>query len=288
MAALRVSPWAKPIIGGDPGGDPASGDEARARATKKEALGFDDVADVDRIIYSVSAAGADVPTLVVARGRFQPARVEDAFRARWPGAVADRWRGVLALASGENAVAVLSPKTFVSGAPRGVRAVVDRAFGEGAAIDADPALGPTRRALCPESQRAWPAVLIAMSVDDRLRARVGSAWPLPRELRRFGLRLDLGQTLDLQALAQLDHHDAAVAFARRVAEALGDPVLRAGLRSVGLDALLADVRITIDGAQVRARLSVADEHRAEVTAVLKVLVDSLRGRERGALAAPSM
>ncbi len=268
MAALRRSAWTSPIM---------EGRDPKTRATKAEALGYDDVEDVDRIIYAVTTVGVAAPTLVVAQGRFQSSRVEDAFRARWPAAVVDRWRGILVLSSGENAIAFLTARTFTSGAPTAVRAVVDRAHGVGADIEADPALGTMRRALCPEGPDARPVILATIAVDDRLRARVGDAVLMPRELRQVGLRVDAGQSLDVNALGILDDRKSASALGRRLGMLLSDPMTRLGLSAIGLGMLLPQTRVTIDGARVRVRTSIDGEARAQVTASLRVLVDSVRG-----------
>jgi hypothetical protein len=267
MAALRRSPWIAPVL---------QSRDPRATATKAEALGYDDVLDVDRIIYAVTTAGADAPTLVIAQGRLQSNRVEDAFRIRWPAAVVDHWRGIPLLSSGENAIAFLTTRTFASGPPAQVRAVVDRAYGIGPHLGTDPVLGPVRRALCPDG--AEPAVLITVAVDQPIRARIGDAVPLPRELRQVGLRVDVGQSLDLQALGILDDRSAADALARRLSALLGDRGTRLALASMGLAVLLAETRVTADGSRVRIRTSLGDEHRDEVTASLRTLMISMRGQ----------
>jgi hypothetical protein len=267
MAALRRSPWIGPVL---------QSRDPRATASKADALGYDDVMDVDRIIYAVTTAGADTPTLVIAQGRLGAERIEDAFRIRWPAAVVDHWRGIAVLSSGENAISFLTARTFASGPPAGVRAVVDRAFGIGPNLGTDPVLGPVRRALCPEGRAAEPAILVTVAIDQNIRARVGDAAPLPRELRQVGLRVDVGQSLDLQALGILDDRPAADALARRLAALLGDRGTRMGLGAIGLAALLAETRVTADGSRVRIRASIDDDHRDEVTTSLRMLMVSLR------------
>ncbi|MBC8133382.1 MAG: hypothetical protein H7X95_10415 [Deltaproteobacteria bacterium] len=267
MAQVRRSPWVIPAL---------EARDRRTRAAKDEALGYDDVNDVDRVIYAVTAAGADAPTLVIAQGRFQTTRVQEAFRVRWPAAVVDRWRGIVILASGENAIALLTARTFASGTPATVRSVIDRAFGIGADVSTDPALGPTRRALCPEGPLAKPALLAAIAVDDRIRARVGDTAPVPRELRQVGLRVDLGQSLDLRALGILDDRESAVALARRLNALLTDPIARLTLRAMGLAMLLPLARVATDGARVLVRLPVDVEHRAQLSSMLKMVVESSR------------
>lgn len=269
MATLRGSSWTAPAL---------AESDPRARATKIEALGYDDVADVDRIVYAVTAAGADAPTLVIAQGRFQGERMRAAFRTRWPAATLDRWRDAPVLTSGENALGFVTPRTFASGTPAAVRAVVDRAYGVGSSGAADGPVGALRRALIPEVAGAVvPALVATTAIDAQMRARIGDAVPVPRELRQVGVRADVGRTLDLTALGVLDDHASATTLARRLAELLTNPMTRLGARAMGLHPLVESARISIEGARVRVRAAASEEHRSDVAAALRSLVSSLHG-----------
>jgi len=267
MAALRRSSWTSPAL---------EARDPRARSAKAEALGYDDLADADRMIYAVTSAGPDAPTLVIVQGRVDQTRIEDAFRARRPGALVDRWRGVSVLARGEDAIAFLTGRTFTAGAPASVHAVIDRSFGIGPDVSADPGLGPTRRALCPEGRAARPSLLATITVDDRLRARAGDVGSVPRELRQVGLRVDVGQSLDVAALGILDDREAAAALERRLNDLMSDPATRLGLQALGLGVLLTQTRISLDGARVALRASIGDENRASLAAMLRGVVEASR------------
>jgi hypothetical protein len=255
LVALRRSPFtAEALVNPD----------ARLRDRSAAALGYDADTDVDRMVYATGAAGADAPTLVIAQGRFQVANVEAAFRERWSGATTDRWRGVPLLVNGENALASISPRTFVSGAPPRVRAAIDRAFGVGPDfLDAGDAAGQgvIRRDLLGFTETAAPAVLVLMTVDERMRARVGDTFPLPRTLRSVGVRLDAGESLRLHALGVLDDREAAAAMA---------------LSAFGLGDLLDGARVAADGARVRLSLAVGPEQRTPIAGALRTIVQALR------------
>ncbi|MEP6654354.1 MAG: hypothetical protein ABJA82_13410 [Myxococcales bacterium] len=267
MAQLRRSPWVIPTL---------EARDQRARAAKAETLGYDDVADVDHVIYAVTAAGAEAPTLVIAQGRFDGARIQEAFRTRWPGATQEQQRGIAMMVSGENTMALLTVRTFVSGAPPMVRAVIDRAFGVGRDVAADPVLGPTRRALCPEGAAARPALLAVVAMDDKIRARIGDAASVPPQLHQVGVRLDLGGGLEGKALGILDDRASAQTLARRLDRLLSDTMTRLTLRAMGLGMLLTGTTVVVDGARVLVRLSVAEEHRPALSALLKTVVESSR------------
>jgi hypothetical protein len=121
-----------------------------------------------------------------------------------------------------------------------------------------------------------PAVLATVTIGARIRARTGDVFPLPRELRQLGVRLDVGQTLDLQALVVLDDRGAAEDLARRLGVLLGDRGTRQALAALGLGDLLDGLRVVAEGAEVRLRASVAAEHRARVAAALRAIVQALR------------
>ena len=274
MEALRRSPWTAEALP-----DP----DARMRDRKTAALGYDGVADVDRIVYAVTTAGVAAPTIVIAQGRFQTANVEAAFRDRWANATPDKWRGLTTLASGESALGTLSPRTFCSGAPAQVHAVIDRAFNVGASYW-DQANGPAgppgtlRRELLAAARFTSPAVLATVVVDDQLRARVGDAFPLPRELRQVAARVDLGLSLDLQAVGHLDDASAAAALAQRLSALLSDRMTRMALAVLGLSELVQSVQVSADGTEVRAHATVPPERRQQVSAALRILVQALRGQ----------
>jgi hypothetical protein len=275
--------------------------DAVGRERSALALGFDATADLDRVVYATGGVGPDAPTLVIAQGRIRYANVEAAFRERHPGATADAWHGLSVLASGENALAALTPKTFVSGPPGQVRAAIDRAFGlgrdfrdpppdagnanargKGQGRRRDPGQehgqdqGVVRRDLLGVAGNAAPAILITMNLDEGLRARVGDALPLPRELRTVGLRLDLGESLDLRALGLLDDRDAAAVLARRLAALLAARDTRQALGTFGLGSLVEGAKVAAEGARVRIATTVGPDQRTALAAALRALATALR------------
>jgi hypothetical protein len=271
LAALRKSPWTQEALI-----DP----DEKLRERKAVALGYDGTADVDRIVYAVTSAGSAAPTVVIAQGRFQIANVEAAFRDRWPGAAVDKWRGSTTLVSGESALGSVTARTFCSGTLDEVHAVIDRAFGVGGGfLDDQPGAGQgaLRRELLALARETAPGVLATVVIGERLRARVGDTLPLPRELRQVGARLDVGQTLDLQAVGMLDNREAAAAMARRVSVLLNAWRTRLALGALGLSALVGAVQVSADGAAVRVHARVGAEHRAEISAALAAIMKAVRG-----------
>ena len=231
------------------------------------------------MVYATGAAGVEAPTLVIAQGRFQVANVEAAFRERWSGATTDRWRGVPLLAEwrkcpGLGLAADLRLRAARAGAGRhrpGVRRR-DRLSRGGRRHRS----GVVRRDLLGLTGTPAPAVLVLMTVDERVRMRVGDVFPLPRTLRSVGVRLDAGESLRLVALGVLDDRESAAELARRLGALLSDRETRRALGAFGLGELLDGARVTADGARVRLSLSVGRDQRAPIAAALRAIAKAVR------------
>jgi hypothetical protein len=273
LAVVRGSVWTAGLLAGGNGAD------AISRANQRAALGYDDAVDVDRMVYAVTVLDASRPTLVIAQGRFAPAQVEEAFRARWAGARVSVRRRISVLVEGENALAFITPRTFVSGPPAEVLAAVDLAFGLGDSLAADPGLGPLWRALATSAgvSGGGPAVRGVASLDGVVRARVASVWAVPQAITEVGLRVDLGRTLDLDVLALTADRSAAGTLARGWSATARAPQVRRLAGTLGLGALLGGLGIGADGARVHITSSVDESQRPEVTQALRAILAQLRG-----------
>jgi hypothetical protein len=142
--------------------------------------------------------------------------------------------------------------------------------------DAAAGRGALRRELLGDPTRALPAVLVTAALGPDMRRRIESAFALPPELTRLGARLDVGESLDLEALGVLTSREAAQALARQLTQRLNAIETRVALGFLGLSDVVRGVRIGAEGAQVRARLSVPAEQRTVVTAALRAIVSALR------------
>jgi hypothetical protein len=270
LAEVRTSGWTASLL--DAG-------DAIARANKRAALGYDDTADVDRILYAATVLDASRPTLVIAQGRFSAPLVEEAFRARWAGSTVRLARGIAVHVSGENALAFVTPRTFVSGAPLEVQAAIDRAFGVGSALEADPGLGPLWRALSEAvaGPAGDPAVRAVVVLDRDVRSRVGAVWAIPEAVTHLGLRLDLGRALDLGGIALTADRSAAEAVARTWSTAARGIQARLLASAIGLGPLLGGLAIGAEGARVHVSTTVDENQRPEINQALRTLLQQIRG-----------
>ena len=267
MAALRGSPWARPILD-------ASSPEERAR--KLAARGFDELEDVDRAAFGgVARPGVEAATLAAVQGRFDQARAIAAFRATAPGATTVSWRGVSLWQDGDRAIGFLTPRTFLSGPPAAVRAAIDCAFGVVPDVRADAELGQLRRALDGTGSRA--TLRFAAIVTDELRAQIRQQLDAPESLRRIGARLDLGSALDLDVVGILDTPRDAAALAGVLASMIRDLRARPELQAFGLAGFLDTARLAAQGSRVVGGLHLSAERLPDLTEKLAAVAQIIGG-----------
>jgi hypothetical protein len=249
------------------------------RAARAVEQGFDEIGDVDRALFAVSEGAAGPATLLVAQGRFSPARLAAALGAGW---VASTWRGsplwtqTQAPARGAEAVALVTPRTLLRGEPAAVRAAIDCAWG--LAADARrSAVGELRRELAAAAgDRA--ALVAASVVTEAMRRRVADEFALPAGLTRVGARLDLGAALRLDVLGLLATPREAAETARNLQSTLRDLRARRALAAFGITPFLSAVAVAPQGRRVRLQLVLPEDQREDLAARLTAIVDAIRAR----------
>jgi hypothetical protein len=269
LGLLRASPWSSSLVSGDFGGE---------REERRRTFGYDVFGDGERLLV-VATEVAGVPhNLTIARGRFDAGRVGAAFLAATPGATATRWRDSPLWEGGGRAVALVTPRTLVDGAPDEVRAAVDAAWGIVPDARGGP-LGELRRTL--EADRNPPALFLALTVTDGMRARAAGFLELPRELRRGAARLNLGADVDAEAVALFDDAHAAAATASAWGVAARMFGRQRMLILLGLSPVFDGLTLGAEGARVHAHLHIPAEKREglaeKLLAVLQLLANA-RGR----------
>ena len=262
VAALRASPWSRALVA-------RPDDERAARAA---AQGFDEIGDVDRALFAVSEGGAGPTTLLVAQGRFDPARLAAALGAGW---VAASWRGSPLWERGAETLALLTPRTLLRGEPAAVRGAIDCAWGLAADARRSPA-GELRRELAAAGGRG--AVIAAAEVSEPMRARVADEVTLPPGLERVGARLDLGAALRLDVFGLLATPREAAETARNLTLTLRDLRARRALAAFGITPFLAAIAIAPQGKRVRLQLNLPEAEREDLAARLAAIFDAIRAR----------
>ena len=269
MAALRASPWSRALV---------TGGFVEDREERQRVFGYDVFNDADRVVVvGVDAAGASSQVVVVV-GRFDAARVGQAFVAATPGASATRWRDCPIWEGGGRAVVVMpSGRTLVQGTPELARAAIDAAWG----IVPDArggALGALARDMGVTAHP--PAVTLALLVTDEMRARAAGIADVPPDLRRVAGRLDLGADLELAAVAVFDDGASAASAAGRWGDALRELARNRMLRFMGLSPLVDGASVQAAGARVRGRLRIPEDKRESLGERVLLLLQAV-ARQRG-------
>jgi len=260
LAALRTSPWSRSLMEGSLDAE---------REERRRRFGFDLFTEAERmLVVGTQTAGAPA-TLTIARGRFDTEHVGGAFVGATPGASATQWRGS-ALWEGEGrAVALVTPRTLAQGDGTRVRAAVDAAWGMIPDAGTGP-LGELRRTL--DADKNPPAVTLAISMTDVMRAQVRDLPIVPEGLRRIGVRLNLGEDLDLEGLALFDAGGQAARASTLWSDAAHEFAGRPMIALVGLGPVFNGLTVNAEGSRVHIHLHIdADKREGLAEKVLAIL-----------------
>jgi hypothetical protein len=263
LAALRASPWSRSLMQGDLDG---------SREDRRRAFGYDVFTEADRMLVTGAEAAGATSTLTIARGRFDGERVGAAFLAATPGGSKTDWRGSPIWEGEGRAVALVTARTLAQGEGPRVRAAVDAAWAVVPDAGAGP-LGELRRAL--NADKNSPAVTVAISVTDGMRARAADVLVVPDGLRRLGARLDLGEDLNLEALALFDSAGHAATAASIWTDLARTYARQRMIALLGFGPVFEGLSIGAEGSRVHVRLHIGADKREglaeKVLALLQLL-----------------
>ncbi len=271
MAQLRESAWTKAALA------KTAPLERAARATSR---GFDEVDDVDRLLYVTVPLLREGASILVAQGRMDRERLSAAFRRQHPQTTASDYRGVGVLAEGEEALAFLTKRTVVSGPLVAVRATIDCGFGL-ARSAVDQSWLSALQAMLRESRgpsRRPPAVAAAVRVNPTMRAQLEAEMGEGGTLEQVGARLDLGRDLDVALVGLVSTHQQALDLAARASAALREQRNRPLVFILGLQPILDGVHFAARENQVEARLSIPEDQRAEIADRMALVAAELARR----------
>jgi hypothetical protein len=263
LAALRASPWTRALTQ-----SALSGQLEQSRRT----LGYDPFTDGDRLVVAAVDVGGVPHDLTAVRGRFDPSRLAAAFKASNPQAAETRWRDSPIWEASGRAIALVTPRTVVSGGPADVRGAIDAAWGIVPDAKAGP-LGELRRSMA--ADRDGPAAFVAVNLNDALRARAAGFLSLPAGMRRFAARLDLGEDLNLDFTGVADSQADAAAAASGLSGAARAYAQGTMIRLLGLSPILNALTVGAEGSRVHGHLQIPVEQRErlaeKILAVLQMV-----------------
>ncbi len=259
VAQLRSSRWSRDLL--------------KTRDTSLH--GFDVAKDVDRLVMARLSSTNDEASFTVAQGRFDRERVATEFRKQRPAATQSRVRGCSVWADERDALAFLTDRTVVSGPLAAVRGSIDASLGRAPSARQQSWITELEVALVAGRGRPshGPAASVAVHVTDPVRAQLRETLDEAEGLERLGLRLDLGQTLDLAAVGVARSPREASALAGTLDTLLHGLRARVSLAALGLLPVLQRARVSAQGARVTGELHLNEEQREEIAARLTQLAE---------------
>ncbi len=267
LAQLRASRWTR---------------EALAVPRKSDvAPGLGELEPADRLVVARLASTGESASLTVAQGRFERDRVVTAFRRGRARAVVSDFRGCDVWADGNEALAFLTARTLLSGPVAAVRGAVDASFGRAPSArgqrwlaDVESALTQERGAAARSAARP-SAVNLAAVVTEPMRARLRQELAESQGLERLGVRVNLGETLDVEAVGVARSRKDAANLAARIDGEMRGLRGRISLAALGLGPVLDGARVTARGPVVRGTLRLNETQRETIAQRLALLAKIL-------------
>jgi hypothetical protein len=271
MAQLRESAWTKAAL---------YKTAPEERAARSRARGFDEVDDVDRLLYVTVPLLREGASVLLAQGHMDRGRLGEAFQRQHPQTTTSDYRGATVLAEGEEAIAFLTKRTVVSGPLVAVRAAIDCGLGLARSAASESWLtalqtvlgegrGPSRR---------LPAVAAAVRVSSTMRAQLEADMGEGGTLEQVGVRLDLGRDLDVAMVGTVSTHQQAMDLAARVSAALREQRNRPLILVLGLQSILDGVRLGARENRVEGKLSIPEDQRTEIADRMALVADQIARR----------
>jgi hypothetical protein len=271
MAQLRESAWTKAAL------YKTAPEERAARARSR---GFDEVDDVDRLLYVTVPLLREGASILIAQGRMDRERLSDAFRRQHPQTTASDYRGARVLAEGEEAIAFLTKRTVVSGPLVAVRASVDCGLGLARSAASESWLSALQTVLREGRgpSRRLPAVAAAVRLSPTMRAQLEAEMGEGGTLEQVGARLDLGRDLDVATVGLVSTHQQALDLAARMSAVLGEQRNRPLVLVLGLQSILDGVHLGARENRVEGRLSIPEDQRAEIVDRMALVAEQIARR----------
>jgi hypothetical protein len=275
MAQLRESEWTKSTV------TKTATDERAARA---EVRGFDEVADVDRLLYATVPPLREGANILIAQGRMDRERMTHAFRTQHPNTAASDYRGVGVLVEGEDAIAFLTKRTVASGPLVAVRAAIDCGFGLARSAANESWLSNMQGMLREGrgSSRQSPAMAAAVRLSPTMRSQLEAEMGEGETLEQVGARLDLGKNLEVGLIGLVSTHQQALDLVARLSATLREQRNRPIIFILGLQPVLDSVRLSTHENRVEAALRIPEDQRAEIADRMALVAEQLARRRAGA------
>lgn len=274
MAQLRESPWTR---------DALSKAVSEGRAAWKATRGFDELADLDQLVYAGLRDLSAASSLLVAQGRLDRDALSDAFQKQGV-AQPSNYRSVAILgqapgssSDGGPALGFLTERTVLSGSEIAVRAAIDCSFGITRGLAATAWVESLQKALAEGrgmSRRA-PALQGVFRLDEKARAQLQSEMGEGGAVEAVGMRVDLGADLDVSAVGQVHSSQQAQDMAARLSALIHEQRNRPVVLLLGLRGVVGGIRVVARGSSVEATLHVPEDQRELIAERMTTLAEML-------------
>jgi hypothetical protein len=263
LGTLRASPWTRESFAKVAAVDSSAGEPS-----------FDQVREVDRLVFAKVPFLRDGASVLVAQGKLDRERMGKAF-ARNGTVETSAYRGADLLIRGEEALAFLSKRTVISGLTVAVRAAIDCNIGVARAIDSESWFGRLRARLASAKGSAPPVAALYVRLQPATREELKREMGEGEALEEFAGRIDLGRDLDVTAIGnlrtELQAHDLAARMAERMRDARTRPIVAA----FGFASVLDSVRFSARETAVEATLHISERERAEISDRMAIVTETL-------------
>jgi hypothetical protein len=263
MAKLRTSPWTRDSF--------AKVVSADSGASEPE---FDQIRDVERLVFAKVPALRDGASLLVAQGKFDRERMSKDF-AKDGGAVEkSAYRGADMLVRGDEALAFLSNRTVISGLTVAVRTAIDCNIGVARSIDSDSWFQRLRARLT-RTKGTPPVAALYVQLQPATREALLREMGEGEALEEFAGRIDLGSDLDVTAIGSvrtaLQARDLAARLAERVRDARSRPIVAA----FGFTSVLDSMRFSAKETDVEVTLHISQQERVEISERMAIVAETV-------------
>jgi hypothetical protein len=263
MAKLRTSPWTRDSFAKVVSADSGAGEPE-----------FDQIRDVERLVFAKVPALRDGASLLVAQGKFDRERMSKDF-AKDGGAVEkSAYRGADMLVRGDEALAFLSNRTVISGLTVAVRTAIDCNIGVARSIDSDSWFQRLRGRLT-RTKGTPPVAALYVQLQPTTREALLREMGEGEALEEFAGRIDLGSDLDVTAIGSvrtaLQARDLAARLAERVRDARSRPIVAA----FGFTSVLDSMRFSAKETDVEVTLHISQQERVEISERMAIVAETV-------------
>ena len=268
MAKLRASPWTRESF------TKVAGDANAAEA------GFDQIRDVDRLVFAKVPSLRDSASVLVAQGKIDRDRMAKAFAQAGGASEKSVYRGAEVFLRGEEALAFVGKRTVVSGLTVAVRAAIDCNFGVARALETESWFQRMQTDLLRGKDAASLVTALYVRLQPATREALMREMGEGATLEDFAARIDLGDELDVSTIGVVRTEAEARDLAGRLAERIRDASVRPIVAAFGFASVLNSVHFQAKENRVHGTLHISQKERAEIAERMAAVADLMAKMRR--------